>query len=176
MYDYMKALHIISVVTWFAGLFYIVRLFIYHTEAQEKPEPEKGILSAQFKIMERRLWYGITWPSAILTLVFGTSMLHNFLPLSDNPWLIIKLSFVVLLCFYHLSCGKIFNQLKNDVFPKTGKQLRIFNEIATLFLVTIVFLVVLKDTVDMAKGLVALVLFALTLMLGIKIYGKVRKD
>src|ERR1035441_1745460 len=71
---YLKATHIVFVVTWFAGLFYIPRLFIYHTEAQEKPEPEKTILSNQFKIMTKRLWYGITWPSMVLTYILGFSV------------------------------------------------------------------------------------------------------
>jgi len=77
-YSYIKALHIIFVVTWFAGLFYIVRLFIYFAEAQEKPEPERSILQNQFRIMQKRLWYGITWPSAILTLIFGFSIVLPF--------------------------------------------------------------------------------------------------
>ena len=69
-YLYLKSLHIVFVVTWFAGLFYIVRLFIYHTEANDKPEPDRSILFKQFVHMERLLWYVITWPSAILTLIF----------------------------------------------------------------------------------------------------------
>ena len=71
MYIYLKALHIIFIVTWFAGMFYIVRLFIYNTEAAGKAEPERGILQGQFSVMIRRLWFGITWPSAILTLILG---------------------------------------------------------------------------------------------------------
>ena len=71
LFKYVLSLHIIFIVTWFAGLFYIVRLFIYHTEAEAKPEPEKSILQNQYKIMEKRLWYGITWPSLVLTLIFG---------------------------------------------------------------------------------------------------------
>ena len=74
MYLYPKALHIIFVVSWFAGLFYIIRLFIYHTEAEEKPESERKALQDQFKIMENRLWYIITWPAAILATVFGVWM------------------------------------------------------------------------------------------------------
>ena len=71
MYLYIKALHIIFIVTWFSGLFYIVRLFIYNTEAKEKTEPEKSILQKQFSTMINRLWLGITWPSAVLTFIFG---------------------------------------------------------------------------------------------------------
>lgn len=92
LYFYIKALHIIFVITWFSGLFYIVRLFIYSAEANEKPEPDRGILLKELGIMQSRLWYIITWPSAILTLIFGTWMgiLYGSLP----SWLLVKLVFV----------------------------------------------------------------------------------
>src|SRR6476661_6146732 len=101
-YWYIKALHIIFVVTWFSGLFYIVRLFIYTTEANEKPEPERTILIKQFQIMMKRLWYGITWPSAVLTLLFGLYTLfygnwNRVLFDEAGRWLLIKLIFVVFL-------------------------------------------------------------------------------
>src|SRR5579859_5854694 len=99
MYTYVKALHIIFIVTWFSGLFYMVRLFVYHTEANERSEPEKAILQKQFRLMIRRLWLGITWPSAILTLIFGPWMM---ILLGGVPtWLEIKLCFVVGLYLYH---------------------------------------------------------------------------
>src|SRR6185436_15176326 len=106
MYNYVKALHIIFVVTWFSGMFYIVRLFIYNTEAGEKNEPEKGILRRQFSIMIRRLWWGITWPSAILTLIFGGWMLSYYHPIPQ--WLWIKIGFVLGLYLYHFSLQKIY--------------------------------------------------------------------
>lgn len=173
-YFYLKALHIIFVVTWFAGLFYIVRLFIYHTEAQELEEPKKSILIDQFKIMEKRLWYGITWPSAIVTILFGLSLLHNYFPLTDNPWLMVKLFFVFGLFLYHLSCHKIFKQLQNDKIKYSSTSLRVWNEVATIFLVAIVFLVVLKDIAHMGYGLLGLIIFTFILMMGIKIYKKIR--
>ena len=139
-YLYLKALHIIFVVTWFAGLFYIVRLFIYHTEAFERPKNEQEVLIDQFKIMEKRLWYGITWPSCILTIVFGGSLLNNWLPISDHPWLISKLVMVVLLFLYHLLCGNILKQLQKGKSPYTSMQLRILNEVSTIFLVGSVIL------------------------------------
>ncbi|QNF35292.1 CopD family protein [Adhaeribacter swui] len=171
-YFYVKSLHIIFVVTWFAGLFYIVRLFIYFTEAGEKPEPDKTILQNQLAIMEKRLWYGITWPSAVLTLVFGSWMayLYGSLP----GWLLVKLSFVAGLFLYHLSCHRIFKQHQRGEVKQTPTQLRIWNEVATLFLVSIVFLVVLKNSVDFLWGLVGLILFAVILMLAIRIYKKIR--
>ncbi|MTI32048.1 CopD family protein, partial [Xanthovirga aplysinae] len=138
---YLKALHIIFVVTWFAGLFYIVRLFIYQTEAYQKDEATQKVLIPQFKLMSRRLWFGITWPSAILTLIFGLSVLHIYLP-NLPTWLWIKLGFVAVLYFYHLYCHKIFKQLQRDKIKFTSQQLRIWNEVSSLLLVSIVFLVV----------------------------------
>ena len=174
LYLYLKALHIIFVVTWFAGLFYIVRLFIYHTEAQDKPLAERLALSNQFKIMQKRLWYGITWPSAFLVLIFGGSMLKVWMPLSDNPWLVVKLVFVLGLYAYHIYCGRIFKQLQKDQFSMSAQGLRIWNEVATIFLVAIVFLVTLKSVIDMVWGLFGLLIFTITLLVAIKIYRKKR--
>ncbi len=168
---YIKALHIIFVVTWFAGLFYIVRLFIYFAEAQNKPEPEKSILQKHLLDWQKRLWYGITFPSAILTAIFGPCMLIWF-PLST--WLIIKLSLVVGLFIYHFLCHGIFLQQKKGIIKYSGDQLRVWNEVATLFLVSIVFIVVLKNALDMLWGVLGLVLFAITLMIAIRVYKKLR--
>ena len=167
-YFYVKALHIIFVVTWFSGLFYIVRLFIYNREAQDKPEPERSIFQKQFNLMIKRLWYGITWPSAVLTLIFGSWMLYLYgsLPI----WLIMKLLFVVLLYLYHFSLHVLFKQQQTGVFKFSSQQLRIWNEVATLFLVAIVFLVVVKQGISLVYGLLGLVLFALVLMLAIRLY------
>ncbi len=171
-YLYVKSLHIIFVVTWFAGLFYIVRLFIYFAEAAGKPEPEKSILQKQLKLMEKRLWYGITWPSAVLTLIFGSWMLHLYG--SVPPWLMVKIGFVAGLFLYHYSCHRLFKQHQRDEVKYTPTQLRIWNEVATLFLVSIVFLVVLKNSVDFLWGILGLILFAAMLMLAIRIYKKLR--
>lgn len=173
-YFYFKALHIVFVVAWFAGLFYIPRLFIYHTEAQDKSELERKILSEQFLIMERRLWYGITWPAAILTALFGFSMLHHYFPLSDHPWLMAKLSLVALLYAYHFFCGHLLKNIKKGRFLFTSFQLRLWNEVATLFLIGIVFLVVLKNILDMAYGILGLIAFSLILVMGIRTYRKLR--
>jgi protoporphyrinogen IX oxidase len=172
MYSYIKALHIIFIVTWFSGLFYMVRLFIYHTEAAEKPEPAKSILQAQFRIMIRRLWMSITWPSAILTLIFGPWMwiMMDALP----TWLIIKLCFVVGLYLYHFSLHIIYRQQMKGIFRFSSQQLRVWNEIATIFLVAIVMLVVVKQNMSWAWGLLGLFLFVILLMSAIKIYKIVR--
>lgn len=174
-YGYFKALHIIFIVTWFAGLFYIVRLFIYHTEAEQKPEPEKSILQNQYKIMEKRLWYGITWPSMFLTLVFGGSLLWVNPSFLSQAYFILKLCFVGALIIYHFQCHVYFKQLQSDVIKSTSLKLRIWNELATVFLVAIVFLIVLKSNTGFIWGMLGIVVFAVTLMIAIKLYKKSRE-
>lgn len=172
MYSYIKALHIIFIVTWFSGLFYMVRLFVYHTEAHERPEPEKSILQQQFRMMIRRLWLGITWPSAILTLIFGPWMM---ILLGGVPtWLAIKLGFVVGLYGYHFSLQAIYRQQMRGVFRFSSQQLRIWNEVATIFLVAIVMLAVVKQNMSWAWGLLGLFCFVILLMSAIRIYKIVR--
>lgn len=176
MYLYLKALHIIFIVTWFSGMFYIVRLFIYNTEANGKSEPEKGILQRQFTIMIKRLWLGITWPSAVLTLIFGPWLMSELGYFRSIPsWLEIKLLFVLGLYAYHFSLHKIYKQQSKGIFKYTSQQLRIWNEMATIFLVAIVMLVVVKQDLSFVWGLVGLVLFVIVLMSAVKIYKLMRK-
>lgn len=172
MYFYVKALHIIFVVTWFSGLFYIVRLFVYSAEANLKSEPERSILLNQFGVMQKRLWYGITWPSAILTIIFGTwiGLLYGSLP----KWLMVKLIFVLLLFIYHLSLHSIFRQQQKENFKWTSQKLRLWNELATLFLIAIVMLAVAKEVLSFVWGTVGIMGFALLLLIAIKIYKKYR--
>ena len=174
-YETTKALHLIFVITWFSGLFYIVRLFIYHTEADKKAEPERTLLIEQFKIMEKRLWYGITWPSCILVTVFGFLLAKDFVPFSDHGWLLTKFGFLAGLFAYHVSCGRILRNLHNQVFRWSSQQLRIWNEVATVFLVAIVFLAVKKESAIAWKSLVGLFVFTVVLMVSIKAYRKLRK-
>lgn len=169
-----KSIHIISVVTWFAGLFYMPRLFIYFAEAQNKSETEKNILQAQFKIMQRRLWYGITLPSSIVVLLMGGSLLNAYMPISEHPWLIIKLCFVIGLYLYQYFLHKIFKQQQNSQILYSPTQLRVINEISTLFLVAIVFLVVVKDIMNMIYGLLGLFSLIIILMVAIKVYKNIR--
>jgi putative membrane protein len=175
-YFYIKALHIIFIVTWFAGLFYMVRLFIYSAEANEKTEPERTILLKQFGIMQRRLWYGITWPSAILTLIFGIwtwmEILYGNLP----TWLLVKLFFVLGLYLYHFSLQLIFSQQQKENFKWTSQKLRIWNEVATLFLIAIVMLAVVKELLSLVWGVGVLAAVTFLLMLAIKIYKRYRKE
>lgn len=169
---YLKALHIIFVVTWFAGLFYVVRLFIYQTEARSKEEPDATILVLEYQRITKLLWNIITWPSAILTLIFGLSMLQNY-PLWPR-WLWIKLGLVLLLYAYHFACHYLFRKLQNDQYVMTSVHLRLWNEVATVLLVSIVFLVVLKTALDMTYGLLGLIIFAGLLMLAVRLAKKIR--
>lgn len=174
-YSYILSLHIIFIVTWFAGLFYIVRLFIYHTEAETKPEPEKQILQTQYKLMEKRLWYGITWPSMVFTLIFGTWMVWLNPGILSHAYFILKLCFVGGLILYHIQCHVFFLQLKNDIIKSTSFKLRLWNEVATIFLVAIVFLIIVRSTSGWIWGMLGLIIFSATLILAIQIYKKSRE-
>ena len=180
MYEYLKALHIIFIVTWFAGMFYIVRLFIYNAEAHLKKEPEKGILHRQFSVMMRRLWLGITWPSAILTLILGPWVMikgYWYKTLLDDAgkWLLIKLCFVLLLYVYHFTLHGLYRQQIRGIFHYSSQKLRIWNEVATIFLVSIVMLATVKQSISWVWGLVGLFGLVLVLMSAIRIYKAVRK-
>ena len=173
MYLYIKALHIIFIVTWFAGLFYMPRFFIYNMEAGGRSEVEKNILRTQFGTMMRRLWLGITWPSAILTLIFGPWMWY--LLGSFPQWLMIKLVFVIGLYAYHFSLHVIYKQQMKGIFKYSSQHLRIWNEVATIFLVAIVMLAVVKQNISVVWGLIGLIAFVILLMSAIKIYKIVRQ-
>ncbi len=171
-YLYIKALHIIFVVTWFSGMFYIVRLFIYNTEASEKTGPEREILLAQFRIMIKRLWLGITWPSALLTLIFGPWI---WIMLGATPdWLIVKLIFVLILYLYHFTLHVLFREQQKGIFRFSSQKLRIWNEMATLLLFAIVFLATVKQAMSWIFGLIGIASLAIVLMLAIRIYKKTR--
>lgn len=177
---YLKSLHIIFVVTWFAGMFYMPRLFIYSTEANEKQEPEKSILQKQFNIMMKRLWFGITFPSAIITLVLGPILMHvegweNHLFDETGRWLLIKIVFVLLLYVYFFSLNKIFRQQQKGIYKYSSQQLRIWNEVATIFLVVIVLLATVKQSMSFVWGLVGLIGLVILLMSAIKIYKMIRQ-
>ena len=175
MYQILVALHLIFIVTWFAGLFYIVRLFVYHTEASSKSKEAQEILIPQYKLMSKRLWYGITWPSFVLTLILGPTILYLNPSLLYMYFMQLKLGFVVGLIIYQLLCHHYFLQLQRDQSTKSGNFFRVWNEIATLFLVAIIFLIVLKNHVNWIYAVVGFLLFGIGLMLAIKIYKKIRQ-
>lgn len=180
MYFYLKALHIIFIVTWFAGMFYMVRLFIYNTEANSKEEPERSILQKQFSVMIRRLWYGITWPSAVLTLILGPWVMWQYnwdavLFEEEGRWLLVKLVFVLLLYVYHFSLHTLFLQQKKGMFLYSSQALRVWNEVATIFLVAIVMLATVKQSLSFIWGLAGLAGLIVLLMSAIRIYKRFRK-
>lgn len=170
---YVRALHIIFVVCWFAALFYIVRLFIYTKEAQAKDDVARPILTEQLVLMQKKLWYIIGWPSMVATYVFGGWMLAlNWDYYLSQPWMWLKLISVGLLTVYHFYCQHILSLQKKGVFLMSSFKLRLLNELATLFLVVIVFLVVVKSTSGLFVGILGLMGFAAILTLAVFIYRK----
>lgn len=143
---------------------------------EEAGEPAKGVLLRQYMIMSKRLWYGITWPSAVLTLIMGLSLLfgfgyHNYMP----DWLWVKVGFVAGLYAYHFKCHQLFRKLQQGKQIWSSQKLRVWNEVATIFLISIVFLVILRSTLSMVYGIVGLLVFSALLMLAIRIYRKTRE-
>ena len=174
-YNYIKSLHLVFVITWFAGLFYIVRLFVYQIEANGKPSPDKEILQKQYKIMTYRLWYIITWPSAILATIFALLLLHLNPGFLEMPWMQVKLVFVVLLFIYHFKCQKIYTELQNDTVKYTSNFMRLWNEGATIILFAVVFLVILKNAINWVFGVIGIIVFSILIMLGYKLYKRIRE-
>jgi putative membrane protein len=176
--DYLKAIHIVFFVSWFAALFYIVRLFIYATEAQQRPEPAvRQALTDQLRLMQSRLWKIIGWPAMTGTLISGIWMISlNADYYLSQRWMILKLLTVVLLLGYHLACTRIMIRQREGIFALSSFRLRLLNELATVFLVAIVFLVILKSTSGLAWGIAGLLAFALTLMLAVTLYRRMRKN
>ncbi|WP_456462942.1 CopD family protein [Lutibacter sp.] len=173
-YLYLKSLHIIFITTWFAGLFYIIRLFIYYKEAEEKPEIEKNILLKQYKLMIKRLWYIITWPSAILATIFAIWLLVLQPSWLQMNWMLIKLGFVALLFAYHWTCQIMYNQIEKGYLKYSSFALRIWNEVATIILFACVFLVILKNSLGWIFGVIGIISVSILLMLGIKLYKNIR--
>ncbi len=174
-YNYIKSLHLIFVITWFAGLFYIVRLFVYHIEANSKPSPEKEILIKQYKLMAYRLWYIITWPSAVLATIFAILLLTIMPQWLQQGWMHVKLTFVFLLFLYHFKCHSIFKQLQRNDVRHTSNFMRLWNEGATIILFAVVFLVILKNAVNWVFGVLGIMVFSILIMLGFKFYKRIRE-
>lgn len=177
MYLISKSIHIIGIVSWFAGLFYLVRLFVYYREADALPEVQKATLQGQYEIMIRRLYRIITTPAMILTVLAGSSMLFLNPDLLRHPWMIAKLCLVVGLLVYHWYCGRIIYRLSgNDSIHWSSFRLRLFNEIATVLLVAIVFLAVMKNAFNALYGLAGFIIFAILLFAGVSWYKKRRQS
>jgi len=174
-YNYIKSLHLIFVITWFAGLFYIVRLFVYHAEAKQKPQPEQDILIKQYQLMQYRLWYIISWPSAVLSSLFAFYLLYLNPEWLSQPWMHVKLGFVFLLYLYHAKCQQFYLQLQKNEVKKSSNFFRLWNEGATIILFAVVFLVILKSAIDWIFGVLGIFLFSIIIMLGFKFYKKIRE-
>jgi len=174
-FNVAKSLHIIFMVSWFAGLFYIPRLFIYQAEAMDLPENERSAVIYQLKIMARRLWFIITWPAMIITVLTGTTLLVLVPGFLQAPWMHVKLGFVFLLLLYHFSLHIIFKRQQNDKYPMTSGQLRFYNELATVLLFAIVFTVVFKSTMSWAYGVGGILVLSVVLTIAIMLYRRARK-
>ncbi len=175
-YDYLKSLHIIFVVSWFAGLFYLPRLLIYHTEAHHKPEPARGILSAEYKRNEKLLFNAIMVPAMWLTILSASWMLYLFPFWLQQPWMHLKLTFVAGVIGYHFYCRKLILELRRDHFRHSSIQLRLWNEVATILLFAIVFLVVLKNALDWIYGVAGLIIFAILIMTAVRLVKRRREQ
>lgn len=172
-YYWFKAFHLVGVVVWFAGLFYLVRLFIYHVEAKEQPEPAQTILKTQYELMEKRLYRLITTPGMILTVAMAIGLLVTEPEVLHDFWLHIKLGFVVLLLGYHHYCGRLMRKLAANQCNWTSKQLRAFNELPTVFLVVIVMLAIFKNSFP--TGQAAWTVFGLVVLMAATIQFYARK-
>ena len=173
-YNYIKSLHLIFVTTWFAGLFYIPRLFIYQIEAFHKPSPEKEILGKQLKLMAKRLWYIITWPSAILATIFAVWLIILIPSWLEQGWMHVKLAFVFLLYIYHYKTHVYYKHLQKDKVKVSSNFMRIWNEGATFILFAVVFLAILKNSINWVYGVIGIFVLAVLLMLGIRLYKNIR--
>ena len=177
MIDYLiaKCIHIIFVVSYFAGLFYMVRLFIYHTEALEKEEPERSILHKQFSFMEERLWNIITVPALILMVLSGIYMFYAMQWVYfTQGWMHVKLLFIVCLFVYHYYTWRLMKRLQAGQTTLTSVQLRMLNEVATIILFVVVFAVVLRGyfVAYWYASLLAFVAMGVLIMLVVKLVNK----
>lgn len=172
----LKALHIIGFVAWFAGLFYLVRIFVYHAEAKDKPQVEQDILVKQYIMMEGRVYQIIATPAMIFTVSCGIGMLASNPVFLTQGWMQIKLVFLACLIGYHLYCGKIAKELAAGTNKNTSFQFRLLNEIPTLFLLAIVLLAVFRSQRNMYFIFGALIFFAILFYVIVKRYKKYREQ
>lgn len=174
-YYWFKAFHIVGFVVWFAGLFYLVRLFIYHVEAFEKPEPARSILTEQFQIMEKRLYSLITTPGMLLTIAMAIGLISTEPLVLHDTWLHIKLTLVVLLVGYHHYCARLMKQLAAGQCKWGSQQLRGLNEVPTVFLVLIVLLAIFKNTLPTSATAWAIVAMVVAMVATIQLYARKRR-
>ncbi len=174
-YYWFKAFHIIGVVVWFAGLFYLVRLFIYHVEANEEPEPARSILQKQYGLMEKRLLRIITTPGMILTVAMAIGLLWQRPDVLHEGWMHAKLGFVALLLGYHHYCSRLMKKLEQGECQWGPKQLRALNEAPTLLLVAIVMLVIFQNSFPTGATTWLMVGLVLSFAITIQLYARKRR-
>lgn len=174
-YYWYKAFHLIGVVVWFAGLFYLVRLFVYHAEAQQQPEPAQTILKNQYELMEKRLYNIITTPGMVVTVSMAICLLTTEPEVLKSWWLHLKLTFVALLLIYHFWCGRIMKKLAMGECNWSGQQFRALNEAPTVLLVLIVLLAVFKNSLPLDLTTWVIVALVISMIAAIQLYAKKRK-
>ncbi len=174
-YFWFKALHIVGIVCWFAGLFYLPRLFVYHAEAYEQPEPAQTVLKQQYQIMEKRLYSIIMTPAMVLTVAMAIGLVTTEPEVLKQPWMHIKLACVLLLIGYHHYCKRIMKKLAADECAMTGQQFRWFNEFPTVFFVIVVLLAVFKSNfpTDAVTWLIAAMIIGMAA--AIQLYARKRR-
>lgn len=167
----LKTIHIIGYVAWFAALFYLVRLFVYHAEALDKPTDQSNVLTRQYALMERRLFSMIATPAMVLTLIGGIGMLVINVGYFKLGWMHIKLTLVILLIIYHHLCIPMMKKLQEGSLPMSAQRFRFFNEVPTILLVSIVALAVFQSMVSymtLLLVIVGLVAFIVVATMGFK--------
>ena len=174
LYLWFKVFHIVGVVVWFAGLFYVVRLFIYDVEANERGEPARSTLQSQYRLMEKRLFNIIATPGMVVAVAMAMGLLFLDRSLIHQHWLQVKLGLVSLLVIYHLYCGRIVQQLSSDTCRWSGQQLRLLNEFPTVLLVAIVSLAVFKNGLPIYSASAGLLGLMVLILVGMYIYAKKR--
>ncbi|MEA5468875.1 protoporphyrinogen oxidase HemJ [Spirulina sp. 06S082] len=174
-YFWFKAFHLIGVVVWFAGLFYLVRLFVYHAEASQRDEPAQTILKAQYEIMEKRLYHIITMPGMVVTVAMAIGLISTEPEILKSGWLHIKLSLVAILIGYHFFCGRIMKKLAQGECNWTGQQFRALNEAPTILLITIVLLAVFKGNLPLDTTTWLIFALVVAMIASIQLYAKKRR-
>ncbi|UBF24244.1 protoporphyrinogen oxidase HemJ [Kovacikia minuta CCNUW1] len=174
-YNWFKAFHIVGFVCWFAGMFYLPRLFVYHAEAYEQPEPARSILKNQYQIMEKRLYSIIMTPAMLLTIAMAIGLITTEPDVLKQPWLHIKLAMVVFLVGYHHYCKRIMKKLAADECKMTGQHFRWFNELPTVFFVAVVLLAVFKNNLPTDATVWGIVAMVVAMGIAIQLYARKRR-
>lgn len=174
-YLWFKALHLVGVVAWFAGMFYLPRLFVYHAEANEQPEAVRAVLQPQYQIMETRLYRIIMTPALVVTVAMAIGMLVSNPDLLKDTWLHVKLGLVLILIGYHHLCGRLIKEMAVGKFRFTGQQFRWFNEFPTVLFFVVVLLAVFKNSFPTSAATWAVVAMVVAMAAVIQLYARKRR-